>query len=361
MNPTVRKVEGRDVSAAEAAQIVTLLRRTFGDAAFWAHGTEAPTDCVWWKMRDAPWGSSAIIMEIESRIVGFVLHLHRRVLLNGVERVARDGCDLAIDPEFQGRGLYRVMHRAGDERFEDSFDFVFTYETHGASKHLAPERNSRKFGNALRLYWRPIDVARLTGRPFYSRGGGIRWHARLGLAALRRAVRPGRRRRWSISRIARFDDRLDAFCDVATRPFALVHKRTAASLNWRFCDPRSGRFTAWLAEQDGAVVGYIVLSVKRQTGYIADLLALPGRLDVVDSLVGHAVRVLKTSEATTLRCRIPTVHPYTPVLRRHGLIPDPAWSAGDTYRARRLDINALAPLEDPNLPSHVMLGDSDHI
>ena len=361
MNPTVRIVEGRHVTAADAARIVTLLERTFRDAPFWAHGTEAPIDSLWWKMRDAPWTSTALMLEVDSRVVGFELFLHRRVLINGIERVARDGCDLAIDPDFQGRGLFRVMQRASDERLAGVFDFVFAYATHPASKHLGPERGSRKFGNALQLFWRPLDIRGLTGRPFYARGGGSRWHIRLGLAALRRAAHALRRPTWSISRIARFDDRIDAFCDAATRPFALVHKRTATSLNWRYCDPRSGRFTTWLAEEHGTVLGYIVLIIKRQTGYIADLLALPGRLDVVHSLVRRAIGALKDGGALTMRCRIPAAHPYTGALRLHGLMPDPAWDGGAIYRPARLSSDALALLDDPDLPTHVMLGDSDHV
>jgi GNAT superfamily N-acetyltransferase len=361
VNPTVRMIAGDRVTADEAKQILTVLDRSFGQLVFWVHGLAPPLDCLWWKMRDAPWGSSALVLEVGSRIVGFMLMLHRRVLLHGNEWVVRDGCDLAIDPDFQGRGLYRVLQRASDERFEREFDFVFTYETHSASQHLGPERGAREFGNSLQRLSRPLDIARVSGgRPFYRPGGGSRWYARLGLAALRRAIRPIGRRTWSIARIERFDDRIDAFCKTATAPFALVHKRTVASLNWRFCDPRGGPFTVLLAEHDARVLGYIVVSAKREMGYIADVIALPERLDVVDSLVGHAIGVLKRAGATTLRCRLPAVHPYNAVLRRHGLTRDDG-QAGAVYRPRRLDAQALSPLADPKLPTHVMFGDSDHV
>jgi hypothetical protein len=165
---------------------------------------------------------------------------------------------------------------------------------------------------------------------------------------------------WSISTIRSFDERMDAFCATAAAPFALVHRRTTSSLNWRYCDPRGGAFTVRLAEQDGHVLGYLVLAARGEIGYIADVLALPGRLDVVRSLVEDALRILDEAGIVQARCWMPAVHPYNAVLRLYGFSLTPK-QTGAAWSPHRLDANALSFLNDPHAPVHVTIGDSDHV
>jgi hypothetical protein len=160
--------------------------------------------------------------------------------------------------------------------------------------------------------------------------------------------------------VARFDERIEAFCAQASVPFALIHRRTRASLNWRYCDPRGGLFTVRLAQAQGRILGYSVLTLRDTVGHIADLLALPDRLDVVRSLVVDALRQFKASNAISVRCRMVNAHPYTEVLRRHGFEAIPT-DSGTVYRPRRLGAEALAFLQAANTPIHLTMGDSDHI
>jgi hypothetical protein len=50
-------------------------------------------------------------------------------------------------------------------------------------------------------------------------------------------------------------------------------------MNWRYCDPARGRFTVRVAERNGKILGYLVFKISEGSGYIVDLLALPGRID----------------------------------------------------------------------------------
>jgi hypothetical protein len=153
---------------------------------------------------------------------------------------------------------------------------------------------------------------------------------------------------------------MDAFCATAAAPFALVHRRTASSLNWRYCDPRGGAFTVRLAEQEGQVLGYLVLAARGEVGHVADVLALPRRLDVVRSLVEDALRILDEAGVVRVRCWMPAVHSYNVVLRLYGFLPGPG-RTGAVWSPRRLDANALSFLHEPEAPVHVTLGDSDHV
>jgi hypothetical protein len=361
-DPTFRVVDGRCFTESEEKQILTLVGRAFKNGPFWFRLSVPPVDYLRWKMRDMPWGTTALLMEIGPRLIGFSLSMHRRLLVQEVEREVREGGDLSIDPEFQGRGLYRLMHRYQDQHVEPRFDFVFSYQGHPVSLHVSPDRGRREFGNPVRVLWKPLDIRRLAGgRPVYRRGGGVRLYIRELLFGVRRGLRvmaptPS----WSISTVRRFAAPIDAFCEAASKPFSLIHRRTAAGLNWRYCDPRGGAFIVRLAEDGRQELGYTVLTVRGGVGHIADILALPGRLDVVRSLIGDALRILKGAGAASAQCRMVAIHPYNEAFRLFGFLTT-AERIGAVYAPRRLSAAALSFLDDPHAAMHVTTGDSDNI
>ena len=53
---------------------------------------------------------------------------------------------------------------------------------------------------------------------------------------------------------------------------------------------------------DPEVVGYIVLKTSDQRGYIADLLALPGRLDVIRSLLEQSLQIFRQANVMAAIC-----------------------------------------------------------
>ncbi len=55
-------------------------------------------------------------------------------------------------------------------------------------------------------------------------------------------------------------------------------------------------------------------------GYVADLLVLPGRLDVADALIDDGLQTLEAAGVAVVQCAIPARHPYDPLLRAHGLV-----------------------------------------
>jgi hypothetical protein len=157
--------------------------------------------------------------------------------------------------------------------------------------------------------------------------------------------------------VERFDERMDEFAVRAAESFDFIQLRDREYLNWRFCDARAGTFAARLAEEDGEVLGFCVVKASSGRGYIADLLALPGRTDVVGSLIGDAIRLVRDAGGYGLDCWMTKRHAYTAILREHGFIdrrsPVPlSFRASDPARVPRC-------LRDPAAKIHLMTGDSD--
>ncbi len=77
--------------------------------------------------------------------------------------------------------------------------------------------------------------------------------------------------------------------------YGFMLKRDSGYLNWRYCDPRVGGYEIRKAYEGDVFLGYCVFRANRfreeyPVGYVLDLVAVPGRLDVACSLVGEAVR-----------------------------------------------------------------------
>jgi hypothetical protein len=167
---------------------------------------------------------------------------------------------------------------------------------------------------------------------------------------------------WTIATRTRFDDSIEPFLHQATRQFEFARVRTTDWLNWRFCDPRGGPFTVRVADMDGRVLGYVAFVATAERAAVADLLALPGRVDVAESLVRDALEAMRRAGAGGVRCWLPRRHPYAPVFRRLGFLR-PRGREGPHFfvRVRGYDADEFAFLTQSDARIHVMLGDFDHV
>ncbi len=101
------------------------------------------------------------------------------------------------------------------------------------------------------------------------------------------------------------------------------------------------------------------MRVLRGKGYLADLLALPGRDDVVQSLVRDALARFRAAGVSAVQWWSPTHHPYKQILARQGFLHKRRRKRELGYRALRASSEELAFLEDPRAAVHFVLGDTD--
>lgn len=95
-------------------------------------------------------------------------------------------------------------------------------------------------------------------------------------------------------------------------------------LNWRYCDPRAGKFEVRGAV-DGGLVGYSVLSVNNAfegypVGNVVDIQAEPGRPDALNALISDAVAFFDARDANIVNCLVVGGSPLGRALGRHGFL-----------------------------------------
>jgi GNAT superfamily N-acetyltransferase len=359
----------RNPGEADQAQIVELLSRAFRR---WPK-FEIPVPALEhlrWKMRSDPVAPRhQWIGELDGRIVVTLLRVIRRIRVRGRDCLIRDGVDAAVDPDYQDQGLYSAMVDESKERpqyFE--VDFGLSYSSNPKLLRRGARKGSRPIANPIQVLRKPYRARAIVARrrasyrerlPAPLSVLKIKLEAarnRLGYRPYLRPVRPA----WSIATLEHFDERTDAFFDEAATAFDFLVVRSRDYMNWRFCDPAAGRFTIRAAAQQGRILGYSALKISDQNAYVADLLALPDRLDVVRSLIEDALRFFRRAGAEAVTCWMIARHPYNGVLRRYGFV-DSRRDVGFVYKAVNLKPEDLAYLDEATARIHLTHGDSDWI
>jgi len=128
-----------------------------------------------------------------------------------------------------------------------------------------------------------------------------------------------------IIKISKFDDRINMFWEEISKEYSFIVERRKNYLNWRYCDPRGGKYHVYIAEEDDSIVGYSVVRINKHyqdyhKGYIVDLLCLPGRFDVSDALIQEAVEFFDYSKVNFTDCLAVRNSQLAEGLRRCGFL-----------------------------------------
>ena len=387
---TQRWIDAREIAPELRAEVMNVIRTAFNDQVSWFALGVAPDDHFDWKFRDHPTGATArLTVDREAHVVGFIGGVRRIWLLHGRPYVGGSGYDLCLLPEWQGRGVQRALHPYVEREGHPSEDLGVNYVTHPADRHLAVDGGDTAPANELRdfiRHLRPLRRARERVGRVRRRKARSSSPALSNTAAVIRArevtrfdrVRDLLRRTtsyvesllarrpaprgvpWTISTLTRFEERQDAFIAAALSQFDFVAERSIAYLNWRYCDERAGPFTVRSAEHDGEQLGYAVTRVYDGTAQIADLLVLPGRVAVAETLIRDAVELAKQGSAHVISTRLPRHHPYRSALARAGFF-DVGSTAGELVAPRGMPPADLAFLDRADARVHHVLADSDFV
>lgn len=353
-------VEPGDVSEELLAQILALYARAFTR---WPR-LDPPVsraEYLRWKMESPGAPFAAVVGRLGSRLVFARTVVRYDVRVHGARRVMIDLPDLAVEPEYQGQRISSVGSAWAEQRLPS--DLQIEDSTHPRVAGRTLRTGSRPVANCVRPLHLVCDVRRWASEwrsirriPEAAAVLAARWLAAgWSLHARRsRAASPT----GAIRTVTRFDARADCFFERAAAPFDLIFEAGRDYLNWRYCDRRAGPFVVRAFERAGELEGYAVARAAPPEGFVAELLALPGRLDVVEALARDVTGLLREKGAARIVCWLPARHPYRSVLRRLGFL-----SLGrhfpSRYRAERVRLEDLEFLERRSARLHYVIGNTD--
>ena len=326
-----------------------------------------PIEHLRWKLRGpfAECPSHVVVVESDGLVAYLTISMRGRGRVGGRDLELQTGGDACTHPALGGRGMFTEGSGFSRTHTYPLFDAGLGFSTNATVRRnrvrTALRKSPANEPRSLVRVYRPWAAAA------ERRAGGLArlaWAVAFTPLALAGAVRrprlePGRD--WQVAPVTSFDERFDRFFDEAAGQFAFVQVRSAEYLTWRYLDPRAPRATVAAAvDSAGEVLGYVAYKLHGARGSILDVLALPGRLDVVRSLVAHADEAFTRAGASAAQCWLPNVHPYRAVLRAHGFYDSRRFRGATSYIAHsRLAPGTLAFMDDPRAPVHITLSDSD--
>ena len=282
-----------------------------------------------WKYFDNPLKRNIICVALSNgRIIGFTASVFKRVKIGDKVFLSTYGTDAAVHPDFRRRGVHRKNTNLKDELRRKVGEHINYSATENPIIIKHPNSPRFIFPYHLRYFLRIRDMG-LHNRFNPAKNMSER-AKRLGLQTikllndLRNTISPSPpvNKDIQVIEINRFDDRAEAFWDEVRDHYDFIVERTREHLNWNYCDARGGDFTVKLAEEDGRMLGYIVMKMGDggvyPRGEVIDLLTVPGRLDVADALLADATGVFDDNGINFCSSRLLEGHPYESVFRRHG-------------------------------------------
>jgi hypothetical protein len=359
----------RNAVEEDVSQIVELLFRAFKRWPAFQLDV-SPLEHLRWKMRsDSIAWRHHWVSEIDGRIVAVLLAIARKVRMRGRDYFVRDGVDASADPRIQGGRVYAALADHADVIAQNAeFDLGCGYVTNPKMWRQRRRKGRKPLGNPIQVLEKRYSARAIITRRRETHGG--RLPAQLAVLRVKLETifnRIGHRpywrpaeRTWSITTLERFDDRIEGFFEEAAKPFDFLIVRGKDYMNWRYCEPAAGQFTIRVAEQDGRMLGYLVFKLSEKSGYIADLLALAGRIDVVRSLVEDALHHFREVDVELVTCWMIRRHPYNGMLRRYGFV-NSRRDAGFSCYPIRPDSPDVQFLSDSRARIHLTHGDSDWI
>lgn len=323
MKETQARVQStvRESTAADKEGIFKL-----GEA---VHGKPFAEEEWHWKFeRHSGIPAKVYVAEADSLIVGlraFIierLKIFDRVWLTGL------GVDIMVHPDFRRYGIASQVANEAFAQMERSGSPILV----GFPNEAAFKVYSRR-----RSYWRHVCSVPLLVKPL-NFDGILRKYIKNFL--LRALILTLAKVSWSIffkgklhkvqtmaiRQADAFDQRFDQLWEEVCPQYGILLVRDQAFLHWRFKDRPGAGYVIFAAEQEGKLLGYIVLRECQmfglKIGFIVDILTI-NQNGVAASLVSKAIEYFKGQNVDAAGCLMLTHTPYYKVLKRSGFVIAP--------------------------------------
>jgi GNAT superfamily N-acetyltransferase len=282
-----------------------------------------------WKYDANPTEEKAIAVAVHrGKIVGAIHTIPTKINVSGETIIGTLGTDIAVHPEYRGSGLSSSMNKYLREIKKAQgryFTYLATRNPRMIKFHL---RESLQFPHRVTNLVRIRDLdkhmhAMPMDNPWLIKIGYSTLQLR-GEALKKIGLRP--KGQASVKRIDHFDEKVDELCSLAEKEYDFMIKRDREYLNWKYCDPKTGKNVAYGASSpEDELLGYIVLRINRfnptyPIGYVVDLLTRPHHANVADNLIQASLQYFDQEGINIVIAASPPKSPHRRYMDRNGFI-----------------------------------------
>jgi len=316
-----------------------------------------------WKMAP-PEGvpATTIVGCLDEQVVTVATRWAAHARLGGKPCVVNSSADLAIPPEYQGRGFGRLVANYSDELSASQSELGISTRSKNAKVPKmfgADNRDAPHFvRQPLRVWVRTGDASAFAAT--HLRGGGLSHLGRTAgraLAQLRRTADASTI--IEVGEIERFDERIEALWNVVAPDFDYAIERRASYLNWRYHAHGAGLAYVLGAFEGDALVGYAAFKRTPDWSNVLDLVTHPQHQTAGVQLLEAGWSAMRESGARGISCWFAPGHRDEATLQAAGFLDD-GEGTQMTFRRRR-DFDPFQILRRSGAKLHVTLGDFDFV
>jgi GNAT superfamily N-acetyltransferase len=318
----------------------------------------------WWKWqhKDCPSGPPIIYFaDADGLLAGQYEMVRMRVRHDGKEKEGFHSQDTMTHPDFRRQGIFKELATSTyDKGEEEGCSFVFGFPNEFSHPGFV---NKLEFQDVCIIpnVFRPLNMERTlkrrTKNGLIIALGSIAFRIFFSIYGNRKS--PPKVEGLDVKKVERFDSRIDDLWKRASGDYKTLVVRDTAHCNWRYVDIPHRDYDIFIAEREGRVAGYIVLSLVEKEdfrgGEIIDIFAEPDE-KIIGNLIFKALEHFKDKKADSVYCWYPDMEVYRKAFSMFGFLkmgPNPAMIA------RKLD----QKLEMEKLKDYsnwfVTMGDSD--
>jgi len=316
----------RPYQEGDESQIVPLLKLIFDKWPY--YDVEANLVDYWrWRYLDNPFGSSVVTcVEFEGKIIGVNHGLPTRIKIGSNKYKCAYYTNFGVHPDFRRMGVSKKIGIIDAELYQKAeMNFLYlvtvnpiviksSHETQALFpyqiknlvwiKDLKSHINETNVENPLGM--RASFQAKKTLNVFKTLLSGYE--------VLNTEIK--------IVETQNFSPKADVFWEEVRDHYDFIIERDRAYLNWRYCDKRGGNYKVLISEEDGRMLGYVVLSINKQDeyhkGYFVDILTLPDRLDVAGALINKAINYYEENLVNFVQLQLVHGDPVEKIFKAHG-------------------------------------------
>ena len=309
---------GDEIEPGDVNGIVELLKIAFP---FWLN-LKAPIDHWKWRYFENYHGSIVTVAKKGDRIIGVDHNMHQIVRINGSVYPCTFGSETATHPDFRGMGVWAKM-RESNNKYREENKIAFSYSnSENPIVIKSSQRRKRSF-----FPHQMIEMKRMKDTQHIDsliKRSGFVFLKLLNRISNLLMLEPKNEVSFVIIEITKFDEDIDKFIGKTESHYNFFIEKNHEYLNWRYCDPRGGKYIIKTAVDDSEILGYVVLELMNSenglVGNIADLLALPDRNDVAASLLRESCNYLDGLGVNSVDFGVVKGHPYQRISSSFGFI-----------------------------------------
>ncbi|QDT46434.1 hypothetical protein Pan258_04530 [Symmachiella dynata] len=331
--------ESLDVARDDAIAVLDATRQHAVDRSRfqWLYCDNPDGPAVLWAIRKTETGEMA----------GFTVALPRRMLVDGQLRHAWNGADFSILPRFRTLGLALKLRRAAKNGVDDQrVDFLYAHPNekmaviHAKVGH-SPIGEMVRYAKVLRT---APYIQRKVGNNALATVGGAMLDPLLRIAGAE--TRHRAKCNTSLMDITNIDERFDKLFANAAPARGVIGVRDSRYLRWRYAENPLETAQVIIAEENGQLCGYLVMTTQQDMGVIKDLFPMD-RPEVARDLLATAIRQGRKQGLNSLSFTMLCSNPLVSSLVKFGFRQRSGLSQMYGYapesselRATLLDVNA---------------------